>query len=969
MTASQWLPACEAEAIHAPGAIQSWGALLVAGAADGIVRHASANLQAIAGLSPQAALGQNLACLLPATCLAPLTTGGDSAAPVVLDTLPSVPGLRDAAEVACHRLDGTLVYEFEPVGTAPARRIKVGWRRARQVMDSLRASATVPMLFDAAVGELRRATGFDRAMLYRFGADGHGEVVAEDRTPDMEPFLGLHYPASDVPRQARRLYLRQRVRVIADVAAPPVGLLAVPGLQAADLSLSSLRAASPIHLEYLRRMGVRATIAISLVIDGALSGLLVCHHRGPFLVPGPARALCDLIGQVTAMMAGTLLAAEARAVKHANRARVEAIAARLAGQPDASSGLAETLAASGALLLGLCGAEGAIVRLAGRTVGLGTAPLGAAADSLLDALLALPVPDANLGNGADGSDVLATDQLSAVLAGRPADAAAAGALVLPLIHAPGDALVWLRPEQARAVRWGGNPNQPAEIDAATGRLSPRRSFAVWQQLVSGRARPWQAAELDAARQLRREIDRVLVRQAEADLARLRHHDPLTGLPNRRLLEDRLNHALTVAERQESALAVLFVDIDNFKRINDTLGHEVGDSLIKVFAERIWQSVRSMDTVARWGADDFVVVLENLGSPGEATSVGEKLIEAVGRPLHLGDNLLRIGASIGVALYPQDGKDVSTLLKNADLALFEAKNAGHDTLNFFDEEMNLRALRRLEIDAALRYGIEHGELELHYQPKVSVHDERLYGVEALVRWRRPGEGLIPPDNFIPWAEESGLIVDLGEWVLNEACQQIRRWQASGIGDIHVAVNVSPRQLRQAIQVERLIGIVEGSGVRPDLIELELTEACLMQDPDRTIEFLQTLRAQGFGIAIDDFGTGYSNLSYLRRLPVTTLKIDKSFVKDIEDDADDAEIIRTIIAMAKALGLGLVAEGVETPGQLAFLRDSACHVVQGYHFAKPMGPAAFAEWLIRFEAERRPSPNHEATQRLAPAYFMG
>jgi diguanylate cyclase (GGDEF)-like protein len=460
-----------------------------------------------------------------------------------------------------------------------------------------------------------------------------------------------------------------------------------------------------------------------------------------------------------------------------------------------------------------------------------------------------------------------------------------------------------------------------------------------------------------------------INQQTRDIHRLAYHDPLTGLPNRRLLEDRLNHALTVAERQESALAVLFVDIDNFKRINDTLGHEVGDSLIKVFAERIWQSVRSMDTVARWGADDFVVVLENLGSPGEATSVGEKLIEAVGRPLHLGDNLLRIGASIGVALYPQDGKDVSTLLKNADLALFEAKNAGHDTLNFFDEEMNLRALRRLEIDAALRYGIEHGELELHYQPKVSVHDERLYGVEALVRWRRPGEGLIPPDNFIPWAEESGLIVDLGEWVLNEACQQIRRWQASGIGDIHVAVNVSPRQLRQAIQVERLIGIVEGSGVRPDLIELELTEACLMQDPDRTIEFLQTLRAQGFGIAIDDFGTGYSNLSYLRRLPVTTLKIDKSFVKDIEDDADDAEIIRTIIAMAKALGLGLVAEGVETPGQLAFLRDSACHVVQGYHFAKPMGPAAFAEWLIRFEAERRPSPNHEATQRLAPAYFMG
>ncbi len=432
-------------------------------------------------------------------------------------------------------------------------------------------------------------------------------------------------------------------------------------------------------------------------------------------------------------------------------------------------------------------------------------------------------------------------------------------------------------------------------------------------------------------------------QRQRDIHHIAYHDTLTGLPNRRLLEDRLNHAITVAERQGRGIAVLFTDVDNFKVINESLGHEVGDALLKVIADRMVRAVRTMDTVARWGGDEFVVVLENVSGPGEASSVAEKLIDIIGQPITLGDNLLRVGGSIGISLYPQDGRDVTALMKNADLALFEAKGAGRNTLHFFNEAMNLRAYRRLEVEAALRNGITQNELELHYQPKVGIADGRLIGVEALVRWRRPGDGLVPPDQFIPVAEESDLIILIGEWVLKEACAQILRWRAAGLPDVHVAINLSPRHFRNASAVDDIIAVVEAAGVPPRLLEIELTEATVMQDPDRTIEYLCRLRDYGFSIAIDDFGTGYSNLNYLRQLPISTLKIDRSFVKDIESDKGDAEIIRTIIAMANVLGLGLVAEGVETEGQLGFLHSCACDAAQGYYFAKPLPPAQFDEWL--------------------------
>lgn len=461
-----------------------------------------------------------------------------------------------------------------------------------------------------------------------------------------------------------------------------------------------------------------------------------------------------------------------------------------------------------------------------------------------------------------------------------------------------------------------------------------REPLVWQ------GRDEMGEVVDAYNQLLAEID-----QHSRDIHHLAYHDSLTGLPNRQLLEDRLGHAIAVAERHQRQIAVLFADIDNFKVVNDTLGHKQGDRLLRTVADRIAGVVHGTETVARWGGDEFVVVLETIASPGAAATVAESLIEAIGGPVALNNTLIRIGVSIGISLYPQDGRDVTALIKNADMALFEAKGRGRNNFHFFDQAMNSRALRRLDIAVALRHAIAQDQLELHYQPKIHTQDGTIVGVEALVRWRRPGEGLIPPNDFIPQAEESDLIVALGEWVMQRACAQIRSWRERGLGEIAVAVNLSARHFQRERDIQRLIAIVEESGISPALIEIEVTETAVMHDPDLATTLLWRLRDHGFDIAIDDFGCGYSNLSYLRRLPISTLKIDRSFVSDLDQGRDGAEIVRAIIAMGQALGLGLVAEGVETEAQFRFLREAGCAVVQGFYFSRPLPVEAFEHLLQR------------------------
>ncbi len=431
--------------------------------------------------------------------------------------------------------------------------------------------------------------------------------------------------------------------------------------------------------------------------------------------------------------------------------------------------------------------------------------------------------------------------------------------------------------------------------------------------------------------------------AEARIARLAHHDALTGLFNRYSLENRLAQALLAARREKRQMAVIFIDLDRFKVINDTLGHHVGDLLLVEVAQRLSACVRESDIVARLGGDEFVVALTSIATDMDAAHVARKIIAAMEVPCDIEGKSLHISPSLGISLFPGNGEDVDALMKNADTAMYHAKEMGRNNFQFFTPAMTAAATERLEIERDLRAALKNNEFELHYQPQVCASKGLVRGVEALIRWRHPERGLIPPLKFIPVAEETGVIEAIGTWVLEEACRQMAEWRRAGFDLKYVAVNLSAHQLRSPDLVGLAQGAIARFGLAPGQLELEITESVAMEDPERAIGILRSLRESGVELAIDDFGTGYSSLAYLKMLPIHTLKLDRAFVRDIETDENDAAISAATIALAKNLGLRVVAEGVETEAQRDFLSRHACNLLQGYLFGKPEpADALTARW---------------------------
>lgn len=414
------------------------------------------------------------------------------------------------------------------------------------------------------------------------------------------------------------------------------------------------------------------------------------------------------------------------------------------------------------------------------------------------------------------------------------------------------------------------------------------------------------------------------------------HDFLTGLPNRLLLHDRIAQSIVHAERTQSPLAILFLDLDRFKYINDSLGHTVGDKLLKQVSARLAATIRAADTVSRQGGDEFIVLLPKVESAAAAAAVAEKVLATIALPYTVDGHELNVTLSIGVSMYPTDGKDIDTLIRSADIAMYHAKEAGRNNVQFFTSDMSKRTAERVQLESGLRRALRASEFRLHFQPKINLATGSAMGTEALVRWVHPERGLIMPGQFIPIAEESGLIVALGEWVLREACRQNRRWIDAGMQPMPVAVNVSAAQFAQRNFLDVVKSALEESQLPPKLLELELTESIIMRNAESTVAVLAAIKEMGIRVSIDDFGTGYSSLSYLRRFPIDTLKIDQSFVSALPGDSDQAAITSAVIAMAKSLRRTVTAEGVETREQLAFLTEQGCDDVQGYLIGRPMPP---------------------------------
>lgn len=439
------------------------------------------------------------------------------------------------------------------------------------------------------------------------------------------------------------------------------------------------------------------------------------------------------------------------------------------------------------------------------------------------------------------------------------------------------------------------------------------------------------------------------KQTEERLKYLAHYDSVTGLPNRVLFMDRLSQTLARFPWHSRGAAVAFLDLDRFKPINDTLGHEAGDALLKEVAQRLTNCLRTGDTVGRMGGDEFTIILADLAHPDDVLGLCQTIIASFSAPFVIGGRELFVTASIGVSVFPVDGQDCDTLLKNADAAMYRAKELGRNNCQLYSPDMNAKALSHLEMQSHLRQALERKQLLLHYQPVVDLQTKRIIGMEALVRWQHPEKGLVLPAEFIPMAEETGLIAPIGEWVLWEACRQLKAWQTAGFPINRVSVNLSARQFQQPTLVGMLKGIVHETGIDPHALELEMTES-MMQNQDKAIRVLEELHALGIQISIDDFGTGYSSLNYLKRFPIQRLKIDRSFVGDISKDPDDAAIVTAIVTLAHSLRLKVVAEGVETQEQLDFLLALHCDEIQGYLFSRPLSAS-------------------DATQRLAASRRVG
>jgi len=441
-----------------------------------------------------------------------------------------------------------------------------------------------------------------------------------------------------------------------------------------------------------------------------------------------------------------------------------------------------------------------------------------------------------------------------------------------------------------------------------------------------------------------------IENKDSQIDRVVHYDTLTNLPNRLLFLDRLDQELTRAHRDNSMMAVMSINLDRFKQVNDSFGHPVGDQLLQAVAERLASQIRACDTVSRIAGDEFCLVLTGVKTTHAAGDAAQKLLDSFAHnPISIGDSEIFITLSIGISIYPVDGVNTTALLKNSDAALHQAKNEGRNNFQYYTGQMNATAWQHLKLETELRHALEREEFVLHYQPKVDMESGKIIGMEALLRWQNPERGLISPGEFIPLLEETGLILPVGEWVLRAACKQARAWLAAGIEDVHIAVNLSTLQFKQPDFAGLVLGILKEHDLDPALgaIELELTESLLMNNAAGAVETLIKLHETGIRFSIDDFGTGYSSLSYLKRFPISSLKIDQSFVRDLSTDRDDKAIVAAIIALGHSLGLNVIAEGVETTAQLELLRKKGCNEMQGYLFSRPVPAADMTQLLQRGE----------------------
>jgi diguanylate cyclase (GGDEF)-like protein len=842
-----------------------------------------------------------------------------------------------------------------------------------RITSRIRQSLELQEILSTTAIETRAFLDTDRIKIYRFHSDGSGEVIAEARSENRLPSLqGLNFPASDIPPHARALFIKARSRVIVDVASQRKILSHLDDPETGtSLGTGHLRYApvDACHTEYLAAMGVCSSLVVPILHHNQLWGLLVSHHAEPRQYSQDELQVVQLlVDQVSIAIAQANLLSQTRQQVH-YEATINHISCLLHAPYDITkirqSVLDETVKAfqgnggrlyinaditGNAAQLYMYGVQPTLAQIEEshfwqQVMGISAGKPFESCDLLSHALI----------EPSERYDYVFFDQPTIIpqihsiqdlyqnpqlqfLAPAFETTTIRSILIVPLQYRQQciGCLSIFRQEVDTEILWAGQCNQ----DQRNNR--PRQSFEMWREVKKGLAQEWIPDEIKLAQALGTHLYMAVMQRRVEDM--IRHqasHDRLTGLPNRLLFDERLSLALAHAHQRGEILAIMFLDLDRFKVINDTLGHAIGDQLLQQVAQRIFGCLKKSDTLARWGGDEFTLILPQINSANDAIKIAKRIIGTLNTPFTCGEQEFHVTTSIGIALAPYDGEDSETLLKNADTAMYRAKQQGKNDFQLYAADMNTQALEQLVLANDLYKALNRGEFLLHYQPQVDLKTGKIVGTEALVRWQHPERGLIPPNQFISLAEETGQIGAIGEWVLHTACAQNRAWQEAGYPPIRVAVNLSARQFQQQNLAQLINRVLAETGLEAQYLEVEITESIAMQDTHVTIAVLDELRAMGVHISMDDFGTGYSSLATLKRFPLHTLKVDREFVKDLTTSSKDAALIQAIVTLGHGLDLDVIAEGVETREQQDFLHSIGCDAMQGYLFSKPLPAAAAAQ----------------------------
>ncbi len=850
-----------------------------------------------------------------------------------------------------------------------------------RITNRIRNSLELQEILTTTAREIRSFLGSDRVKVYRFEADGSGEVIAESLNGDnLSSMLGLRFPAGDIPNSAREMFLKARQRVIVDVELKHQTINRLDSLETGKtLAVEdiSYRPVDPCHAEYLKAMGARSSLTVPILHQNQLWGLLVSHHSQPKRFSDREMKMVQLlVDQLSIAIAQSFLLSQAR-----QQARDEAVINQITSLLHSPLELNEIrqavleqtvqhLRGSGGrlyiaaefgdrpALLYTCGQQPAdadielssfwqhIMGFANEDerakIADNTSQLGIFQNLYSQHYSSI---DTNISNLIVPhlyaiSDISKEAELKFLSANFLA-ASIASILAVPLQYRQqciGCLTVFRSPIETE-ILWAGHSSSDARSDR------PRQSFAAWKEIKIGEAQKWSGEEQKLAKSLGTHLYMAAMqRRVEAMIRHQASHDQLTGLPNRLLFNERLSLALASAHQNAEMLAVIFLDLDRFKNVNDTLGHPVGDLLLQGVSRRLTNCLRPGDSIARWGGDEFTVLLHNINSPEDATKICQRIIQSLSTPFDFEGLELYTKASLGIALAPYDGEDAETLLKNADAAMYKAKQKGRNNYQFYTQAIGSKVSEELNLENQLYKALKKSEFVLHYQPQINLNTGQIVGMEALIRWQHPERGLIAPDRFIPLAEETGLICQMDEWVMRTACLQNRAWQLLGLPPMRIAVNLSGRQFLQANTVQTIAEILSETELNPEYLEIEITETIAMTDVNFTVSVLQQLQQMGIHISLDDFGTGYSSLWSLKNFPLNNLKIDKSFVADLQEGSSGATIVKLAIALGQGLNLQVIAEGVETAEQLAFLQSLHCEMGQGYFFSKPISAAAATQLCL-------------------------